>query len=91
MKSGLAKSASLDTSVAPAASAQDALEMLEQHLDFLPFTPRSHVSNSPGDFTRNVSSLFVDRTQDLAGRHLRTTDAQTTDRPSVIPRPITLS
>src|ERR1700722_19866167 len=51
---------------------QDALEVREQHLDFLPYTPRSHVSNSLSDFARNVSSLFVDRTRDLAGRHLRT-------------------
>ena len=40
--------------------AQDALEMCEQHLDLLAFTPRRHVGLSLGDITRNVSSLFVD-------------------------------
>ena len=40
--------------------AQDALEMCEQHLDLLPFTPRRHVGLSLGDIARNVSGVFVD-------------------------------
>ena len=39
--------------------AQDALEMGEQHLDLLTFTPRRHVGLSLGDVARNVSGVLV--------------------------------
>jgi hypothetical protein len=39
--------------------AQDALEMCEQHLDLLTFTPRRHVGLSLGDVARNVSGVLV--------------------------------
>ena len=39
--------------------AQDALEMREQHLDLLTFTPRRHVSLGLGDVARHVSGVLV--------------------------------
>jgi hypothetical protein len=39
--------------------AQDALEMREQHLDLLTFTPRRHVGLGLGDVARNVPGVLV--------------------------------
>ena len=39
--------------------AQDALEMREQHLDLLTFTPRRHVGLGLGDVARHVSGVLV--------------------------------
>src|SRR5665647_789832 len=39
--------------------AQDALEMIEQHLDLLSFTPRRHVGLGLGDVARHVSGVLV--------------------------------
>ena len=47
------------TSQPEAVEAQDALEMREQHLDLLTFTPRRHVGLGLGDVARHVSGGFV--------------------------------
>jgi hypothetical protein len=43
-----------------AIEAQDALQVREQHLDLLPFTPRPDIGIGLRDVARNVSGLFVD-------------------------------
>ena len=40
--------------------AQDALQVREQHFDFLPFTARPDIGIGLRDVARNVSALFVD-------------------------------
>src|SRR5262249_33448220 len=47
---------------------QDALEMREQHLDFLPLAARGLVRLGLGDVAGQVACAFMDRAQNLARR-----------------------
>src|SRR6478735_6912783 len=49
---------------------QDALEVREQHLDFLSLATRRDVGVSGGDVAGQVASPFMDRAGDLARRHV---------------------
>ena len=52
---------------AQAIEPQDALEVGEQHLDFLPLPPRAAIGVGLGDGAGQVTSAFVDATRHLAG------------------------
>jgi hypothetical protein len=60
------------TAQSQAIEAQDALEVGEQHLDFLPLSPRRAIGVGLGDGAGHVTSALVDAARHLARRLLGT-------------------
>jgi hypothetical protein len=58
------------TAQSQAIEAQDALQVGEQHLDFLPLPPRAAIGVGLGDVAGQVTSSFVDAARNLARRLL---------------------
>jgi hypothetical protein len=58
------------TAQSQAIEAQDALQVGEQHLDFLPMPPRAAIGVGLGGVVGQVTSTFVNATRHLPGRLL---------------------